>query len=220
MTDKAQRWITNYLSVRKNLKWTDFVLALVARFRDNIGDNAAEKFNKLSQNGNVEVYIDEFENYRSLMNQQGHNPSKEYVLDSFIDGLKDTIKPFVRAFKPTTTFEAIEYDRLQEDTLSSLNLKPHKNYPTTSLLPKPQEKPTLLPLPNNKPTTQSYPSSNYSKTNKNLKYVPTDVRAAKIAQKAYVSIVTNPFKRGINVALRNPNCLLWTLWKIWRMMRS
>ena len=66
MVEKV-RWIVSYLYVRKNVEWTDFVLALVPRFRDHIGDNAVEKFNKLKQNGNIETYIDEFENYRSLM---------------------------------------------------------------------------------------------------------------------------------------------------------
>lgn len=130
MIDKAENWVASYLSIRKNVQWTDFELALVARFRDNIGDNAVEKFNKLSQNGNIETYIDEFENYRSLISQKAHNLSDEYVLDSFIGGMKDTIKPFVRAFKLTTISEAIEYARLHKHTLSSLNLNPHKKYPT------------------------------------------------------------------------------------------
>ena len=199
MVDKAESWIASYLSVRKNVEWTDFVLAVVARFRDNSGENAVERFNKLSQIGTIESYIDEFEKYRSLMNQQGHNLTEEYMLDSFIGGLKDTIKPFVRAFKPTTICEAVEYARLQEDTLNSLNLKPLKNhltpYTNTPILPKPSEKPALLPLPSTKVTSNTYPSTPNTKTNRNFKYVPADVRASKIAQ-GLCFYCDKPFERG------------------------
>lgn len=112
VTDKAENWVASYLAARRNVDWTEFVMDLTTRFRDDVGVNVVEKFNKLSQHGSIESYIDEFENLRSIMLQQNHYLPDAYLLDSFIGGLKSSIKPFLRAFKPTTISGAVEYARL------------------------------------------------------------------------------------------------------------
>lgn len=72
MTDKAEVWVSNYLAIKKNVDWSEFVIDLSARFKDEIGLSVVEQFNKLQQTGSIEDYIDEFDNLRSLMEQFQH----------------------------------------------------------------------------------------------------------------------------------------------------
>ncbi|CAO2838144.1 unnamed protein product [Amaranthus hypochondriacus] len=53
---------------------------------------------------------------RSFLEMHDYDLSPRFILDSFISGLKETIKPFVKAFKPDSLTQAIEYARLQEET--------------------------------------------------------------------------------------------------------
>lgn len=77
-----------------------------------------------------------------------------YFLDSFIGGLKPFVKPFVRAFKPTTISQDIEYARLQEEFVSLTNQKSFKlpvantGFKSSSSVPMlANAKPSLLPTP-------------------------------------------------------------------------
>lgn len=99
MVDKAEVWVSSYLSVRKHAEWSDFVIDLTARFRDEFGGNVVEQFTKLQQNDPLENYIDEFENVRAILMQNNAMLPDSYILDSFVAGLKPAVKPFVRAFK-------------------------------------------------------------------------------------------------------------------------
>ena len=112
MIDKAENWVLNYLANRKNVDWNIFVIDLSARFRDDNGADVVEKFNKLHQMDSLEKYIDEFEDLRALMLHNSPDMPDAYILDSFIGGLKPAIKPFVKAFKPTSIAAAIEFARL------------------------------------------------------------------------------------------------------------
>ena len=123
MIDKAEVWISNYLSVKKNVDWSEFVIDLSARFKDESGLNVVEQFNKLQQTGTIEEFIDEFDNVRSLMEQNHHILPDSYFLESFIGGLKPTVKPFVKAFKPVNVAEAIMYARLQEKSIQANSKK-------------------------------------------------------------------------------------------------
>lgn len=69
----------------------------------------------------LESYIDEFEHLRSLVLQHNHFLPDSYFLESFIGGLKSTVKPFVRAYKPQTVTAAIEYARCQEESIEVSN---------------------------------------------------------------------------------------------------
>lgn len=62
----------------------------------------------MQQTGQLEDYIDDFEHIRSLMLQHNHALPDAYFLDSFIGGLKASVKPFVKAFKPVSIAEAID----------------------------------------------------------------------------------------------------------------
>ncbi|XP_074299627.1 uncharacterized protein LOC141630768 [Silene latifolia] len=111
MVGKAELWASNYLSVHANVAWEKFAINLSARFRDDLSYNIVENFNKLVQTSSITQYIDEFEQLKGLMQQKNPLLPDNFFLDSFIGGLKPTIKPFVRAFKPTNMADAIEFAR-------------------------------------------------------------------------------------------------------------
>lgn len=111
MVEKAESWVSSYLAGKRNVDWDDFIVDLTARFRDDTSVNIVEQFNNLCQQDSLETYIDEFENLRSVMKQHNHVLPDGYVLDSFVSGLKSTVKPFVKAFKPSSIAEAIDYAR-------------------------------------------------------------------------------------------------------------
>ena len=115
MIDKAQIWVFSYLSNRKHVDWEDFKFDLVVRFKDTTSANVVENFNKLYNNASLEEYVDSFEQCKSELFQNGHRLSEEYLLESFIGGLKEEVKTFVKAFNPTTISYAINYARLQEE---------------------------------------------------------------------------------------------------------
>lgn len=66
---------------------------------------------------------DAFEDVRYLMLQQNHILPDCHFYDSFTGDLKTTVKPMVRAFKPKIVAEAVEYARLQDESMN-VNLTP------------------------------------------------------------------------------------------------
>lgn len=106
---KAEAWFDAYTSVRRNVDWGNFCLDLSVRFRDDECRNVVEEFNKLTQVGTLEDYLDKFEDLMSLMIQKNPEIPDSYFLDSFIGGLKPTIKYFVRSFDPPTLYSIVEY---------------------------------------------------------------------------------------------------------------
>ncbi|KAH9605981.1 hypothetical protein KSS87_012166 [Heliosperma pusillum] len=119
MVGKAESLVHSYMTIRPNVEWDDFVMDLCARFKENLGSNVVEEFNKLQQKGSLEDYLDAFEHLRGLMLQRNALLPETYFLDSFVGGLKPMVKPFVRALKPTTMAEAVELARCQEESLTA-----------------------------------------------------------------------------------------------------
>ena len=107
-----------------------------------------ENFNKLTQEGSLEEYVGALKSNRSFLEMHDYDLSHMFILDNFISGLKDTIKPFVKAFKPDTFAKAIEYARLQEESVKSLqNQNPKPAWKPFSTTIKTQKKPPLLHIP-------------------------------------------------------------------------
>ncbi|KVH96953.1 hypothetical protein Ccrd_000954 [Cynara cardunculus var. scolymus] len=63
-------WMSSYIAIKKNVDWTEFIIDLSARFKDDVRLNVV-KF-KLQQTGYLESYVDEFENIRSVILQQNN----------------------------------------------------------------------------------------------------------------------------------------------------
>ncbi|CAO2822504.1 unnamed protein product [Amaranthus hypochondriacus] len=61
MVDKAEIWVSSYLSNWKHGDWEDFKFDLVARFKDVTSANVVENFNKLYNKASLEEYVDSFE---------------------------------------------------------------------------------------------------------------------------------------------------------------
>ncbi|VFQ74355.1 unnamed protein product [Cuscuta campestris] len=190
MIDKAENWMSSYLSFRKFVSWHEFIIDLSARFRDDKGHNVVEQFKKLEQKGSLEDYIDEFEDLRSVLVQNNHYLPDSYILDCFIGGLKASIRLYVKAFKPNCLAQAIEYARLREESLEV----EHARY-TKFQKPPPynSSKPPLLPTPQTK--AANFPP------NKGFKYIPADVRAEKIA-KGLCYYCDKPFEKGHKCSFR------------------
>ena len=99
-------------------------IALRARFLDETVDKAVKNFNKLTQSGCLEEYIDSFECCRSLLEMHSYDLSSKFVLESFVSGLKDNIKPFVKASQPHTIPQAYKNPSYQPNFSPQLQAKP------------------------------------------------------------------------------------------------
>lgn len=47
MVDKAEVWMSSYMAIMRNVEWSEFVIDLIARFKDEVGIHVVENFNKL-----------------------------------------------------------------------------------------------------------------------------------------------------------------------------
>uniref|UniRef100_A0A803N4P4 Retrotransposon gag domain-containing protein n=1 Tax=Chenopodium quinoa TaxID=63459 RepID=A0A803N4P4_CHEQI len=159
------------------------------QFKDEHGANVVCRFKKLQQVGSLEDYIDEFENF---------------------SGRKSAVKPFVRAFKPATIASAIEFARLQEESLpcsiqthsstlpsSSSSLKPLLLTPLSTFSS--NNKAPLLPTPHTKPVVLRFNLKN----NKPTRYIPADVRHKKIS-KGLCYYCYQPYDRNHKCPLKEP----------------
>lgn len=213
MTGKAAIGVASYLALKPKVGWLQFSIVVRARFLDETLDKAVENFNRLTQTGTLEEYIDAFECCRALLDMHSYELSSKFILDSFISGLRDNIKPFVKAFSPQSISQAITYARLQEETLTSLQVKSFTTKPfipnqTKSFRPQPYQT-ISLPLLQNKPPL--LPTSNEAKNilksitqpNNNYRFVPARVKAEKMA-KGLCYYCDKPFDKGHKCGFKEP----------------
>ena len=141
---------------------------LCAIFKEEIGSNVIEEFNKLNQTGTIDDYLDAFENLKGLMLQRNPLLPEQYFLDSFIGGLKPNLKPFAKAFNPTSLNASVEYAMLQNETIQATRFQPKSNFQPQKPLALPNSstynKSALLPNP-------SFPNTNTQSSTRN--YRPT-----------------------------------------------
>ena len=103
-----------------------------------------EELNRLQQTGTIDGYLAKFEEVKAFILLRSPNKPKDYLLESFIGGLKPAIKSLVRAFKPQTLDSAIEQARFQEEHIQALKVPPDGTF--RSNFSNPNSKP-LLPTP-------------------------------------------------------------------------
>ncbi|XP_074283542.1 uncharacterized protein LOC141608089 [Silene latifolia] len=195
MIGKAESWFNAYIAARNSVSWSTFIVDVCARFKDKLGANVVEQFNRLHQTGSLEDYLDSFEHLKSLMVQRNPLLPDSYFLDSFIGGLRPTVKPFVRAFKLETLAEAVEFARLQEESVESTknytknsSVYPTKNNPSFSSI---KQQPILATLQ----YKSNYISQNNSKANLPRKNLTMAERAEKIA-KGLCYLCDQPYDRN------------------------
>ena len=130
------------------------------------------------------------------------------MLESFIGGLKPTVKPFVKAFKPHNVADATMYARLQEESIQANTQKLNK----TSYIPEASnlmfssginKSEPLLPTPQTKPLQSALPKPNILKP---FRFIPTNERAEKWL-KDCVSIVIRNMRKDASVNLKILSCL-------------
>jgi len=144
MIGRAETWYNGYALVKHHITWEDFVMDICARFRDAIGSQVVEEFNRLTQRGSIDAYLEKFEELKSLMQIKNPLLPSDYFVDSFIGGLSPQIKPFTKAFKPQTLSAAVDYARLQEATVQAMRVS---DRPRSQLPYKPFHQKGLLPTP-------------------------------------------------------------------------
>ncbi|VFQ67546.1 unnamed protein product [Cuscuta campestris] len=119
LVGKAETWFASYITVKKGIGWDEFIFDLCGRFKDELDSKVVEEFNKWSQEGTIDAYLERFEELKALMLQRTPMLPEEYFVDSFVGGLKSHIKPFVKALKPQSLDEAVQFARLQEEALQA-----------------------------------------------------------------------------------------------------
>ena len=100
LVGRAEIWYNGYALTRQNVIWEDFVVDVCARFRDELGSQDVEEFNKLNQTGSIDEYLERFKELKSLMQVRNPLLPADYYVDSFVGGLSPQIKSLTKAFKP------------------------------------------------------------------------------------------------------------------------
>ena len=116
---KADIWFEGL--IRENESWMDleeFAQILCRRFGSR--EDSVEEFNKLIQDKSVDDYIERFEELRSVMSALNSSLTEFYYVSSFINGLKEDIKPMLKILKPSNVLMAFEQARWQEESNNAL----------------------------------------------------------------------------------------------------
>jgi hypothetical protein len=82
-----------------------------------------EEFNKLTQKGGIEEYVERFEELKSLMHSLNSLLPESYYISSFISGLKEDIKPMLKILKPGTLMTTFDQAKWREESNNVLARK-------------------------------------------------------------------------------------------------
>jgi len=64
---RAKVWFASYIVVKKSVEWSDFIVDVCSRFKEELGTRVIEDFHNLQQWGMVDSYLEKFEELKSLM---------------------------------------------------------------------------------------------------------------------------------------------------------
>ena len=119
---KAEIWFEGYMcGLDVSLEWEEFSRAICSRFGNR--DDIVEEFNKLTQEGGMEEYVERFEELKSLMHSLNPLLLESYYISNFISGLKEDIKPMLKILKPGTLMTAFDQAKWQEESNNILARK-------------------------------------------------------------------------------------------------
>ncbi|CAM8889632.1 unnamed protein product [Rhodiola kirilowii] len=121
LDEEAEIWFDGWSLQYRHANWPRFVEHLCQRFGTRSSGNVVEEFNHLKQAGNVNDYIQKFEELMGMMIRENPNLSDRYFVYSFVGGLNDAIKSLVRTHNPESIGEAIEKARLHELALKAIS---------------------------------------------------------------------------------------------------
>jgi hypothetical protein len=92
--------------VEVSLEWEEFSRVICSRFGSR--EDIVEEFNKLTQEGGIEEYVERFDELKSLMHSLNSLLPELYYISSFISGLKEDIKPMLKILKPGALMVAFD----------------------------------------------------------------------------------------------------------------
>ena len=121
LNEVADSWYQGWVQdERMQGSWADFVEGLCERFGEKSMANIVEEFIKLKQEGTVVEYQAQFEELRSMVCPMQPGLTEQYLVSSFISGLREELRPMVKMMTPTFVRQAAEKARLQEVTLEAI----------------------------------------------------------------------------------------------------
>jgi len=104
---KVEIWFEGYMCwVEVSLEWEEFSRVICSRFGSR--EDIVEEFNKLTQEGGIEEYVERFDELKSLMHSLNSLLPELYYISSFISGLKEDIKPMLKILKPGALMVAFD----------------------------------------------------------------------------------------------------------------
>jgi hypothetical protein len=126
---QAKTWLNTAGFHLQHISWSELGSVLLERFPDAITSDPMELLQQLKQTTTVDLYIDSYENWMTLMKRGRNYLPQDFFVDRFISGLKDTIKHHVHCQKPNSLlsaywYAAYWYARQYEKAYLSANRKP------------------------------------------------------------------------------------------------
>ena len=82
--------------------WTNFLEGLYERFGEKNMADVVEEFSKLKQEGTVMEYQARFEELKSMLCTVQPGFTEQYLVSSFISGLKEKLRPMVKMMTPSS----------------------------------------------------------------------------------------------------------------------
>jgi len=157
LTNVALQWYRWYTKTRGQLRWHEFVTALLHRFGPTDYEDPSEALSRLKQTTTVNAYQEAFEK----LSHKVDGLPKNFLVGCFIAGLKDEIRLDVRVKQPRTLSESISVAHLIEERnqFQKRTNTPIRQLPTTSYQARPQQPSTvglLGPPPKPSPNAGSY----------------------------------------------------------------
>lgn len=108
---EADIWVQIVQREQPRLLWEQFIALVYHIFSEGGYENIIGQFNKLTQRGNVEEYINQFEELRKYVVTMDGTHNESYYVDSFLSGLKEEISSALYLNKPHSLKEAMDKAR-------------------------------------------------------------------------------------------------------------
>ncbi|KAG8375501.1 hypothetical protein BUALT_Bualt10G0106400 [Buddleja alternifolia] len=108
---KVEMWFQGFMEGRELPSWSQFTIAILARFDDYDPELIVGSFSKLNQTDTVSEYLEKFEELKSHMLIFNKDLPEEYFCSSFVSGLRDDIRVAVISMKPNDFHQAVTLAR-------------------------------------------------------------------------------------------------------------
>jgi hypothetical protein len=116
------------------MNWIQFRELLLDRFPEVGAHDTMDQFQQLKQQTTVNVYIDTFEEWMTMMKKDHNYLPEHFFTLRFITGLKETIKHAVKTHKPPDLRSAFWYARQEDQAYLAVN-KRHNTISVTNRPP-------------------------------------------------------------------------------------